>query len=219
MEYPPFPGIRQQGMAFLEDLRANNERDWFKPRKATYDDELLWPFRCLLVDCGQRLAQRGLPLIGDPKAGTFRIYRDTRFSKNKAPYKTQVSGVLSRTGSRKDVGSVYIHVEPGNVFLASGYWRPENKLLRHWRTRMADAPEAFLAMVEETEGHDGLKLEPADKLKRMPRGFESLAESDIAPFLKWKSFVAIKKLGDDVVTTPAFADDVVAFCEQSLPLL
>ena len=98
---PPFPGFREEAFAFLRDLRQHNERDWFKPRKATYDDELLWPARCLIGELAEALPRAGVPLTGTPKKAPFRIYRDTRFSKNKDPYKTHLGLVLSRDGTKK----------------------------------------------------------------------------------------------------------------------
>ncbi|GAB5517922.1 MAG: DUF2461 domain-containing protein [Rhodothermales bacterium] len=218
MDFPPFPGFRPEAFAFLSDLKEHNDREWFKPRKATFDDELKWPLQCLIADTSRQARERGLPLQGDPKKSAFRIYRDTRFSKNKAPYKTHVSGVLSRSGSKKEPGGLYVHIEPGNVFAGAGFWAPETPLLRQWRTRMTDDPEAFLHMVEMLEGH-GLTMSHRDTLKRMPRGFEAAADTPIADYLKWKSFFVMKEFGDAAPQSPAFTEQVVDIIEQSLPLL
>ncbi|OZC03378.1 DUF2461 domain-containing protein [Rubricoccus marinus] len=217
---PPFPGFRDEAFAFLRDLRAHNERDWFKPRKATYDDELLWPARCLVGELAEAMPRAGLPLTGDPKKAPFRIYRDTRFSKNKAPYKTHLGLVLSRDGKKKSPGSLYVHVEPEHCFLAAGFWAMESPLLRRWRERIAGAPEAWLAVVEELEG-SGLTLGtgPAGTLKRMPRGFEGFADAAIAPYLKWKGTVATREVAPEATQSPGFAGDVVAFAQDAMPLL
>jgi len=218
--FPPFPGFRDEAFQFLRDLRENNERDWFKPRKATYDDELLWPARCLVSDLAEVMPRAGLPLTGNPKKSPFRIYRDTRFSKNKAPYKTHLGLVLSRNGEKKNPGSIYVHVEPEHCFLAAGFWALESPLLRRWRERIVAAPEAWLATVEELEA-SGVTLGtgPAGTLKRMPRGFEDHAESPIAPYLKWKGTVATRDVAPEAPQSPAFADDIVAFAQDAMPLL
>lgn len=188
-DFPPFPGFRSEAFTFLRELAQNNRRDWFKPRKEIFDDEVIWPFRCLIVDAARQATALGLPLTGDPKRSLFRIYRDTRFSKNKDPYKTHVGAVLSRTGSHKDNGVVYLHVEPGKAFVAAGFWRPEASLLRAWRGRMAEAPALFLEMAR-TLDTAGLALDYGhNALKRMPRGFEALADTDVADYLRWKSFI------------------------------
>ena len=217
---PPFPGFREEAFAFLRDLRQHNERDWFKPRKATYDDELLWPARCLVSELAEALSRAGVPLTGSPKKSPFRIYRDTRFSKNKDPYKTHLGLVLSRDGTKKAPGALYVHVEPGHCFLAAGFWRPESPLLRRFRERMVSDPSGWRSAVAEAEGA-GLELGtgPSDTLKRMPRGFESYADDEIAPYLKWKGRVASRPIADDRLKTPAFTADVVAFARDAMSLL
>ena len=127
--------------------------------------------------------------------GIFRIYRDTRFSKNKAPYKTHVGLVWSRSGRKSDEGALYAHVEPGNCFLGAGFWAPETPLLRRWRERLAADPAGWLAAIAEVEGA-GLAVEGRDSLKRMPRGYESFAESDVAEALRWKGAVAMQRVAD-----------------------
>lgn len=218
MDFPPFPGFREEAFAFLRDLKANNEREWFKPRKQTFDDEVKWPMQCLVVDASRRLHSRAIPLTGDPKKSLFRIYRDTRFSKNKQPYKTHISGVLSRTGGRKEPGGLYLHVEPGNSFLAAGYWRPETPLLRAWRTRMADQPDLFLQLRDQLAAKD-LALDARDTLKRLPRGFDAFKEHEIAEYLRWKSHIVTRQFDDAALMTPAFTDEVVQFATDALPLL
>ena len=219
LDLPPFPGFRDDALAFLSALKTHNRRDWFKPRKAVYEDEVLWPLRCLVADAARRAHAEGLPLTGDPKASLFRIYRDTRFSKNKNPYKTHAAAVFSRSGTRKDVGVVYVHVEPGASFLGAGFWRPDTALLRRWRTRMAAAPAVFLDVLARLRatglepGHGG------NALKRLPRGFENHAGTEIADYLRWKSFTVSRAVDDAALATPAFTDAVVAMMHDALPLL
>ncbi len=218
MHLPPFPGFSEAAFQFLRDLKQHNERDWFKPRKETYDDELLWPLRCLVQDVAMGAAQRGLPLAGDPKASIFRIYRDTRFSKNKLPYKTHVSAYLSPSGDKKDQGGLYVHVEPGNCFLAAGFWHLEGPELRRWRHHLADDPEAFREM-DGALAEKGLTLNEDDTLKRMPRGFEDHADTPLAPILKLKSFTTSRRVPDAATMTPAFTDEVLLFAEDVQPLV
>ena len=217
-DFPPFPGFRAEGLQFLRDLKRHNERDWFKPRKATFEDELLWPLRCLVADVARRAAGHGLPLTGDPKRSLFRIYRDTRFSKSKLPYKTHVGAVLSRSGERKDPGGVYLHVEPGASFIAGGYWRPDAALLRRWRSRMVEDPAGFLEMAEQMEAAEH-PITARESLKRMPRGFEAESESDLAEWLKAKSLVARRDVADEELMQPEFTDTVIETALSMLPLL
>lgn len=217
---PPFPGFRDEAFQFLRDLRQHNEREWFKPRKAIYDDEVLWPARCLVGELAEALPRAGVPLTGDPKKAPFRIYRDTRFSKNKAPYKTHLGLVLSRDGKKKTPGALYIHAKPNACFLAAGFWQPESPLLRRFRERMVGAPDEWLRLGAEAE-EAGLSLGdgPAGRLKRMPRGFEDYADTPVAEALKLKGLVLSREVGDAHLQTPGFTDDVVAFARDALPLL
>lgn len=217
-ELPPFPGFRPEAFAFLRQLAANNERDWFKPRKDVYDDEVLWPLRCLLADAAREAARLDLPLTTDPKRSIFRIYRDTRFSKNKQPYKTHAGAVLSRSGSHKDVGVLYIHVQPDECFLGAGFWRPDSALIRAWRARMVDEPSAFLEIVDRLD-EPGLTLNGGDLLKRMPRGFEAHADTDIAEYLRWKSFLVTQNVADEDLQSPDFVQTVVDLMKTAHPLL
>lgn len=217
-DFPPFPGFREEAFTFLRELARNNDREWFKPRKSTYEDELLWPMRCLLADVSRRASMEKLPVTGDPKHGIFRIYRDTRFSKNKLPYKTHIGAVLSASGSRKENGVVYIHVEPGASFLAAGYWQPEPSFVRLWRDRMSRDPGSFLDMVHILETR-GLPLETEDMLKRMPRGYEDRADEEISHALRLKSYVTSRPVKDELLHEPEFTASVVQMIHDTLPLL
>ncbi|MDX1532043.1 MAG: DUF2461 domain-containing protein [Rhodothermales bacterium] len=215
-DLPPFPGFTPDGLRLLRDLRTHNDRDWFKPRKEQFDDALFWPARCLAADFARRAAD--LPLTGDPKRGLFRIYRDTRFSKDKRPYKTHLGLVLSRSGSRRDPGALYVHVEPDASFLAAGYWRPESALLRRWRSRIAAEPDAWTDVVERVAA-TGLEIKPLESLKRMPRGFEAHADAPEADWLRAKSFIAERSVPDEALLEPAFTEAVVQAGRDALPLL
>ena len=113
----------------MNELRDNNDPAWFKPRKALYEAEVLGPFGELITAVGAALREAGSPLVGDPKRGIFRIYRDVRFSPDKRLYKTHAGAVLTRSGGRRDPGVLYIHVAPGGSMVAAGFWHPEPALL------------------------------------------------------------------------------------------
>ena len=225
-DLPPFPGFRPEAFQFLRDLAQHNEREWFKPRKALFDDELQWPARCLVADLSRRGEAAGLPLTGDPKKNVFRIYRDTRFSNNKAPYKTHVGLYLTRSGDKKDEGGLYVHVAPegqagygqDGPFVSGGFWAPDRDLLRALRERMAAQPHAFLAAVREVEGA-GLRVDGRDPLKRMPRGFQDHADSDVADALRWRGFTVTRPFAEADLATPDFTERVLSAGRAMLPLL
>lgn len=218
---PPFPGLTPGAFDFLRDLKKNNDRDWFAPRKATFDDELRDPMRCLVAQLSRELPARGLPLSGNPRRAVFRIYRDTRFSKNKAPYKTHIAAVLSRDGDKRAPGALYIHVEPGSNRVGGGFWRPDKTFLRQWRERLVSDPDTFLQIVEDLEAA-GLTVETSgSKLTRMPRGFNDHRDNPAAEYLRWRGgFAAVREdIPDEAVLSPDFADLVVETAETVRPLL
>jgi uncharacterized protein (TIGR02453 family) len=217
-EYPPFPGFTEAGLQFLRDLALHNEREWFKPRKQTFEDELLDPARCLVADFAREAAHRGLPLTGDPKRAIFRIYRDTRFSKDKRPYKTHVGLVLTRTGGKGEEGVLYVHVEPGGSFIGAGFWHPDRDLLRRLRAHIAEDPEGWLALAERLEA-SGMPIVPEESLTRMPRGFEDFAESPVAPWLKGRSLLVSRDVPDEALLEPSFTQTVLDVAEAALPFL
>ncbi len=217
----PFPGLTDEAMSFLRELRKNNDREWFKPRKDVYDEQILEPMRMLAADLSRQLPARGIPLSSPPKRAVFRIYRDTRFSKNKAPYKTHIALTLHRGDSKASPGALYVHVEPGKTRIGGGFWRPDKDFLRHWREKMVADPDTFLQVIADLESA-GLEVETqGSKLTRMPRGFNDHRDSPAADYLQWKGgIVAFREsLPDEAVETPNFTDTVLETAEALRPLL
>jgi len=220
MEYPPFPGFRDEAFAFLRQLGENNDRDWFKPRKETYVDELRGPLECLIADVARRMHEAGLLLTGDPKKSRFRIYRDTRFSNDKRPYKTNIGCVFDRSGSKDKNGVVYVHVEPGNCFLAGGFYQPEVKYLRPVRERIASSPAVFFDLLKRMDAN-GLPVHSrGDTLTGMPRGFSQYKDDEeIAEALRMKHYLVTREVDAEALRTPDFAEQVVEMGHDAMPLL
>ena len=141
-----FPGFRPAALAFFRELSEHNDPLWFKPHKAVYETQVLAPLRQLVVAIGAALEEAGLPLVGDPQRGIFRIYRDVRFSPDKRLYKTHAGAVLTRSGNKRDPGLLYLHIAPGESIVAAGFWHPEPPLLARLRRAILDDPDGFLAM-------------------------------------------------------------------------
>lgn len=216
---PPFPGFRPEAFRFLRDLAENNDRDWFKARKETYETELKEPLELLLVDGARRLSEAGLPLTAHPRGSRFRIYRDMRFTDDQRPYKTNVGGVFDRSGGREENGVVYVHVEPGECFLAAGFYRPSVPYLRPVRERIAAEPEHFFELLEEMEARDLPIGSMDDTLTGMPNGFHDERDTRIAPYLQWKHYLVRREYGDEALQSPDFVDEIVRMTRDALPLL
>ena len=219
LSHPPFPGFRPEAFQFLRALAENNDRDWFKARKETYETELKGPLELLLADGARRLADTDLPLTAHPQDSRFRIYRDMRFTDDKTPYKTHVSGVFDRSGHRDENGVLYVHVEPGDSFLAAGFYQPSVSYLRPVRERITAEPERFVALLDEMEDR-GLPVHSMeDTLTGMPKEFSQYRDAPIAPYLKWKNYVVKRDYPDDALQSPNFATEIVRMARDVQPLL
>src|SRR5688572_20131343 len=151
----PFQGFRPEAIQFLADLAANNSRDWFNPRKGDYERLLKQPLEALTTALAERFEAHGLPLEADPKRSIFRIYRDTRFSKDKSPYKTNVGASMpwvEGTSGADDVvhgNGAYIHIKPGSMFAGGGMWMPDKTRLDAFRRAVVDDPERVRTALED----------------------------------------------------------------------
>ena len=213
-----FAGFRQAAFAFFSELQDNNDPAWFKPRKALYETEVRAPFRELIATVGERLGQAGLPLVGDPRRGIFRIYRDVRFSPDKRLYKTHAGAVLTRSGGRREPGVLYIHVAPAESMAAAGFWHPEPALLGRLRRAVVADPDDFLSIADRLAAA-GCPLSSDEKLSRPPRGFEAAKGTAVAEYVGWKSFTAHRMLSDAEMQSSALVDRIVDFARTVLPLL
>jgi uncharacterized protein (TIGR02453 family) len=217
-----FRGFDPKALRLLAALARNNDRAWFVPRKERFMDELLAPMEALVVDATAALARAKIPIGGDRKRSMFRIYRDVRFSSDKRPYKTHVSAYLSYDGGRTTPGGVYVHVEPKRSFLSVAFYRIEKPMLARWRGAMATRPAAFRRVVAALAKR-GLAIigpdEDEDSLARMPRGFEALADSELAPYFRLKSFCVHRDLADSDVTSPELVAQIVKIARDAKPLL
>jgi uncharacterized protein (TIGR02453 family) len=213
-----FSGFRAAAFAFLAELRENNDPAWFKPRKAVYEAEVLAPFRDLIVAVGAALRRDGLPLIGDPRRGIFRIYRDVRFSPDKRLYKTHAGAVLTRSGDRRDPGVLYLHVAPGESMVGAGFWHPEPGLLARLRRAILADGDAFVSLAAGLE-RAGHPVVTDARLSRPPRGFEAAKGTPAAAYVGWKSFTVHAALTDAEMRSPAVVDRIVGFAHTVTPLL
>ncbi len=214
-----FPGYPKEALAFLADLAAHNEKTWFEANRATYETALKQPTGLLVTAVAEALLARGLPLEGSPKRSGFRIHRDTRFSKNKSPYKTNVGTVWYRQGSGKDgAGVLYFHLAPTGCFAAAAFYMPPPEVLGAIRERIRVHPDRFLAVTEHLRGHR-LHLAVGETLSRMPRGFEDMAASPVAPALKLKSYLVSRPIPAKVAQSAALVAAIATLAAEALPLL
>lgn len=189
---------------FLRDLARHNERAWFQANKDRYEEHVREPFRKLLVDLQPALTEVSPHYRADPKTvggSLFRIHRDTRFSNNKAPYKTWQGARLFHERNRQvQAPSWYIHLQPGNCFIAAGVWHPEPDNLRRIRHFIFDNPGSWALATRDKAFRRRYALDESEMLTRIPRGFPS--EFEHADDLRRKNFVALRNIDDATMTGP-----------------
>ena len=128
-----FTGFSRAAIDFLAELAANNDRTWFQPRKADYERLVKQPLEALCVALADGWRFAPVPLRRDPSKSPFRIYRDTRFSKDKSPYKTYASANFPWVDGESTGSGGYFHLQPGEVYVGGGMWHPEPARLAAWR--------------------------------------------------------------------------------------
>lgn len=213
-----FRGFGPDALPFFKALAFHQNREWFEDNRATYEAQIKAPFGDLVEDLAGAFARSSIPLRGDRKASLFRLNRDIRFARDKSPYKTHAGAVLTRGGTKDDAGLFYIHVAPDECFAAAGFYHPDPDQLSAMRRAITRAPKAYENIIVGLDRAQ-IRLREAESLKRLPRGFETIAEPAIAAAVMRKSHVAAKPIDPARLASPDLVDDLVAFARQALPLL
>ena len=225
-----FQGFSPDAIQFLAELAQNNTRDWFQPRKAEYERLLKRPMEELCDALEEQFRSRGIPLHADAARSPFRIYRDTRFSKDKSPYKTQVSASFGWAGDGAEgsgrahtenvhASGGYFHLQPGNIYVGGGVWHPEPSWLKGFRDRVATDYNGFCAIVEAPEfvAAFGSVSDDGESLTRVPTGYP--ADHPAADVLRKKNVTFGRRLSDDDAFSPALPSILADAFAVGTPLL
>lgn len=192
--------IRPSSFDFLNTLKQNNNRDWFNAHKTLYQQELeqVEVFAEALL---ARLNAHDLIETPSGKKSLHRIYRDTRFSKDKTPYKSNWSGNFKRaTKARR--GGYYFHLEPGGSFVAGGFWAPVPQDLKRIRDDIAFDDAPLRKILNSASFRSNFKTLQGEQLKTAPKGFEP--DNPGIDLLRYKQFLLIRRFTDDEVLDNSF---------------
>lgn len=194
---------------FLTALKENNNREWFADHRDAYERawENMKAFTAVLI-AGLSETDRYISADIPVSRCLFRIYRDTRFSKDKTPYKTWLGAGISEAGRKLNGPEYYIHVSPGNSFVAGGYWRPEKEHLAAIRQEIDYNGAEFRSLLSTPDFGKYLKLDEEDKLIKVPAGYT--ADHPEIDFLKLKSFTVSHPFADHELTGKDALDKVIA---------
>lgn len=210
--------LNKKTFDFLADIANNNNREWFAQHKDVYEtakaDVLLFVGELI------KAVSAVDPLVSaetDPKKSVMRIYRDVRFSKNKDPYKKNFGIWFSAKSKGGNEPGYYLHLQPGNSFVAGGYWMPEAPHLKLIRQEIDYNIGDFLAIIEAKDFAANFSLSSSNALKNAPKGYDP-ADPNIA-YLKLKSFEVIKKLDDKEFFSAEIVDKLKNSFQLIYPLV
>jgi len=203
-----FEGFDPQAVKFLAQLERHNERAWFQANKGRYEQFIRQPALEFIQAIGRRMETFAPHVLADPSptgGSLMRIYRDTRFSDDKQPYKTNV-GIQFRHERSDDVHapSFYLHVDAKEFFICCGIWKPAGADLAAIRGRMLELPDAWLAARDDRRFVRTWGEVTGDRLKRAPRGVE--AAHPLAEDLKLKDFLGVLDLDRSLLHSPRLVD-------------
>jgi uncharacterized protein (TIGR02453 family) len=214
-----FPGFPKQGMAFLRQLDKNNDREWFAPRKGIYESTVKQPMIDLVRALHCEMMRFAPDYVGDPAKCVYRIYRDTRFSRDKTPYKTFASALFLRKGFDKYSGGAayYFAVSPKEIEIAAGIYMPERDVLLEVRRHIADNHTQFRKLIAAPKVKRYLGELQGEELSRVPKGFD--AEHPAADLVRRKSFLLDTRLDPKIATTPDLFSEIAVRLEAMTPFV
>ena len=212
-----YQGFGDKALPFLKALGFHQSREWFNENRDLYESEVNEPRYRLVDDFAVRLKEANLPLTCSRKTSTFRINRDVRFAKDKSPFNTHVSAVITRTGNKHDNGMLYIHIKPDNCFIGVGFYQLDGTEMRAFREAMISRSEAFFGALKplETIGYGWMEQ---DLLKRLPRGFET-EDPKLAHALRVRSVAFQRSFGEERLKGTLLLDDLMELAQAAQPLL
>ncbi len=217
---PSTARIGPEILRFLGQLAKHNNREWFQKNKDRYESEVREPLLRFIEAFEPRLEKISPHFVADARktgGSLFRIYRDTRFSHDKRPYKTH-AGVRFRHERAKDVHApgFYLHIEPKQAFVGVGIWHPDSDTLKLLREAIVENPAKWKRAKSAKSFTAEFEL-AGDSLKRAPKGYDP--DHPLIEDLRRKDFIAVTKLKDKDLVAPAFLDRFTRTCTAAKPFM
>lgn len=207
--------IHASTFAFLNKLHKNNNREWFQEHKEEYttahEDMIAFADELLM-----EMQKHDLIETISGKKSLYRIYRDVRFSKNKAPYKAHFAGSFKRA-TKALRGGYYFHIKKGESFLAGGFWGPDSKDLKHIRQQLAQNPDELREIINTTNFKKYFGELIGDRVKTAPKGFKK--DDPAIDLLRYKQFILQHNFSDEEVLSDDFPQKIAAIFQEMRPFL
>ena len=214
----PAPRFSPKTLAFLRALTRHNDRDWFRERRDTYEEHVRAPMIAIIERVADDLRAFAPELVASPKVSMYRIYRDTRFSANKLPFKTQASAIFPHRDLGKHEGAgLYFHVATDHVLVGGGIYAPAPRQLLQVRQHIAANSRRLESIVRATAFRRSYGALDGQRLKRVPRGFDS--DHPAADYLQHKQFLAGCTRPPSFATGARFYPSLVRLFKDLAPLV
>src|SRR5438105_6535203 len=205
-------------ISFLRSLKRNNDREWFRARRDQYDAHVRGPMTAVVEQLAQDFRPFAPELIASPRHSLYRVYRDTRFSNDKRPLKTQASAVFPWRGLPKHEGAgLYFEVAGGWVWIGGGMWRPEPPDLLRVREHIAETWPEMQTIIRRAAFRRHFGEIGGEALTRVPRGFDP--SHPAAAFLKQRQFTAGREYPVAFAYSRTFYPTLLRAFEALMPLV
>jgi uncharacterized protein (TIGR02453 family) len=205
-------------LAFLRGLKRNNDRGWFAAHKEEYERDVRAPMAALVERLAADLRRFAPDLVASPRVSLYRIYRDTRFSENKSPYKTQVGAIFPHRDLPKHQGAgLYLEIGPAGTMIAGGVYMPQPPDLHALREHLAGNHARFRALVESPAFKRTAGPVTGDSLRRVPRGFPP--DHPAAEYLKLRQFLFGRSYPAAFAADRTFYREAVTLFERMAPVI
>ncbi len=210
------PAFTPKTLAFLRALTRNNDRAWFHAHREDYEQHVRGPMIAIVERLAEDFRRTAPDMVADPKTSLFRPWRDTRFSDNKAPLKTNVAAVFpNRVLGRMQGAGLYFEVAPGWVWMGGGIYAPDASQLQAIRSHIAEHHQE-LERIVRAPGFRKLGGLKGERLTRVPRGVAT--DHPAAYYLQFKQFLGAREEAATFATRSDFYRELVATFRQLLPL-
>mgnify|MGYP001026514796 FL=1 len=212
----PAPRFTDQSLKFLRSLKRHNTREWFTAHKDDYEAHVRAPMLAIIDRLAVDFPRIAPDLIASPRS-MYRIYRDTRFSPDKTPYKTHVSASFShQTSPKHESAGLYFHLGPDQLWIGGGLYAPQTPQLQRIREHIVSNLRSFRTLAESPamRRFGGVT---GSRLKRVPRGFP--ADHEAADYLRLKQYLAGEELDPALALSPRFYSTLVRRFTALAPLI
>ena len=215
---PPAAHLHPEGLAFLRNLARHNDREWFTPRKAVFEAELKEPMLAIIRKVTGAMESFAPSFVRPAEKCLFRIYRDTRFSADKKPYKTHVAAWWSHQGLEKTSGAgYYFHIAAKEVVIAAGAYMPEKDQLaaiRHW---LLDHHAEFRKLLQKPAVRKTFTEFDGNALIRPPKGFPK--EHPAMDLIRCRQWGLSAMLPASAALDPGFAATLIRHFRLAAPVV